>query len=76
RFRQPLHLRFELLDVWAVAGAADKFDEAGQRFLIGIRLLTGAINGVMAARALTHLADLIIAAALDAVVGEMRAAQG
>ncbi|MGO8190132.1 hypothetical protein, partial [Rhizobium leguminosarum] len=49
---------------------------AEQRFLIGIRLLTGAINGVMAARAFTHLADLIIAAALDAVVGEMRASHG
>ncbi|ARO29357.1 glutamate-ammonia-ligase adenylyltransferase [Rhizobium sp. NXC14] len=49
---------------------------AEQRFLIGIRLLTGAINGAMAARAFTHLADLIIAAALDAVVSEMRAAHG
>ncbi|TAW80361.1 bifunctional [glutamine synthetase] adenylyltransferase/[glutamine synthetase]-adenylyl-L-tyrosine phosphorylase, partial [Rhizobium ruizarguesonis] len=49
---------------------------AEQRFLIGIRLLTGAINGVMAARAFTHLADLVIAAALDAVVSEMRAAHG
>jgi glutamate-ammonia-ligase adenylyltransferase len=49
---------------------------AEQRFLIGIRLLTGAINGQMAARAFTHLADLVIAAALDAVIGEMRAAHG
>ena len=49
---------------------------AEQRFLIGIRLLTGAINGAMAARAFTHLADLIIAAALDAVVSEMRTAHG
>lgn len=49
---------------------------AEQRFLIGIRLLTGAINGAMAARAFTHLADLIIAAALDAVTSEMRAAHG
>ncbi|MGO7418402.1 hypothetical protein ACCS64_39860, partial [Rhizobium ruizarguesonis] len=49
---------------------------AEQRFLIGIRLLTGAINGVMAASAFTHLADLVIAAALDAVVSEMRAAHG
>jgi glutamate-ammonia-ligase adenylyltransferase len=49
---------------------------AEQRFLIGIRLLTGAINGAMAARAFTHLADLIISAALDAVVNEMRAAHG
>ncbi|WP_454848774.1 bifunctional [glutamine synthetase] adenylyltransferase/[glutamine synthetase]-adenylyl-L-tyrosine phosphorylase [Rhizobium binxianense] len=49
---------------------------AEQRFLIGIRLLTGAINGQMAARAFTHLADLIIEAALGAVLKEMRAAHG
>ncbi len=47
-----------------------------QRFLIGIRLLTGAINGDMAARAFTHLADLIIEAALDAVMNEIRVAHG
>ncbi len=47
-----------------------------QRFLIGIRLLTGAINGDMAARAFTHLADLIIKAALDAVMNEIRVAHG
>jgi glutamate-ammonia-ligase adenylyltransferase len=47
-----------------------------QRFLIGIRLLTGAINGAMAARAFTHLADLIIDAALDAVMTEIRTAHG
>ncbi|MBW9052942.1 bifunctional [glutamine synthetase] adenylyltransferase/[glutamine synthetase]-adenylyl-L-tyrosine phosphorylase [Rhizobium mesosinicum] len=47
-----------------------------QRFLIGIRLLTGAINGDMAARAFTHLADLIIEAALDAVTNEIRLAHG
>jgi glutamate-ammonia-ligase adenylyltransferase len=47
-----------------------------QRFLIGIRLLTGAINGAMAAHAFTHLADLIVAAALDAVLREIRAAHG
>lgn len=47
-----------------------------QRFLIGIRLLTGTINGAMAARAFTHLADLIIEAALKAVIGEIEAAHG
>lgn len=47
-----------------------------QRFLIGIRLLTGSINGDMAARAFTHLADLIIEAALDAVMKEIRVAHG
>ncbi|MDR7146447.1 bifunctional [glutamine synthetase] adenylyltransferase/[glutamine synthetase]-adenylyl-L-tyrosine phosphorylase [Rhizobium sp. BE258] len=49
---------------------------AEQRFLIGIRLLTGAINGAMAARAFTHLADLIIEAALDGVLKEVEAAHG
>jgi glutamate-ammonia-ligase adenylyltransferase len=47
-----------------------------QRFLIGIRLLTGAIRGAMAGRAFTHLADLIIDAALQAVLKEIRAAHG
>ncbi len=47
-----------------------------QSFLIGIRLLTGAINGDMAARAFTHLADLIIEAALDAVMNEIRVTHG
>ncbi|MGO4439665.1 bifunctional [glutamine synthetase] adenylyltransferase/[glutamine synthetase]-adenylyl-L-tyrosine phosphorylase [Rhizobium sp. RAF56] len=47
-----------------------------QRFLIGIRLLTGAIRGAMAGRAFTHLADLVVEAALDAVMKEIRAAHG
>lgn len=49
---------------------------AEQRFLIGIRLLTGAIGGTQAGRAFTDLADLVIEAALDAVVAEMEAAHG
>ena len=49
---------------------------AEQRFLIGIRLLTGAITGKQAARALTHVADLIVAAALKAVLDEIEAAHG
>ena len=47
-----------------------------QRFLIGIRLLTGVISGSMAARAFTHLADLVIEAAFAAVMTEIRAAHG
>lgn len=47
-----------------------------QRFLIGIRLLTGAIGGAMAARAFTYLADLIVEAAHEAVMKEIRAAHG
>ncbi|MBW9090660.1 bifunctional [glutamine synthetase] adenylyltransferase/[glutamine synthetase]-adenylyl-L-tyrosine phosphorylase [Rhizobium wenxiniae] len=49
---------------------------AEQRFLIGIRLLTGAISGDDAGRAFTHLADLLIDAALEAVKGEIEAAHG
>jgi glutamate-ammonia-ligase adenylyltransferase len=49
---------------------------AEQRFLIGIRLLTGAINGAMAGRAFTHLADLIVEAALNAVLLEIEATHG
>ncbi|WFS01773.1 bifunctional [glutamine synthetase] adenylyltransferase/[glutamine synthetase]-adenylyl-L-tyrosine phosphorylase [Rhizobium tumorigenes] len=49
---------------------------AEQRFLIGIRLLTGAISGEMAGRAFSHLADLVIASALDAVQSEVRLAHG
>ncbi|APG90414.1 bifunctional [glutamine synthetase] adenylyltransferase/[glutamine synthetase]-adenylyl-L-tyrosine phosphorylase [Sinorhizobium americanum] len=49
---------------------------AEQRFLIGIRLLTGTISGLQAGRAFTDLADLIIAAALEAVLAEVRSAHG
>ncbi|MFD1746522.1 bifunctional [glutamine synthetase] adenylyltransferase/[glutamine synthetase]-adenylyl-L-tyrosine phosphorylase [Rhizobium helianthi] len=47
-----------------------------QRFLIGIRLLTGAIDGIKAGRAFTHLADLIITQALQAVQQEIRQVHG
>ncbi|CAN7187099.1 bifunctional [glutamine synthetase] adenylyltransferase/[glutamine synthetase]-adenylyl-L-tyrosine phosphorylase [Rhizobium sp. LjRoot98] len=47
-----------------------------QRFLIGIRLLTGVITGVQAGHAFTDLADLILTAALDAVLREVEAAHG
>ncbi|TPP10459.1 bifunctional [glutamine synthetase] adenylyltransferase/[glutamine synthetase]-adenylyl-L-tyrosine phosphorylase [Rhizobium glycinendophyticum] len=49
---------------------------AEQRFLIGIRLLTGAIGGAQAGRAFTDLADLVIEAALFAVIAEMEVAHG
>jgi [glutamine synthetase] adenylyltransferase / [glutamine synthetase]-adenylyl-L-tyrosine phosphorylase len=47
-----------------------------QRFLIGVRLLTGAINGARAGRALTDLADLILATTLQAVEAEVAAVHG
>jgi len=49
---------------------------AEQRFLIGIRLLTGAIDGSVAGHAFTDLADLLIEQALNAVVAEIEAAHG
>ncbi|MBD8685536.1 MULTISPECIES: bifunctional [glutamine synthetase] adenylyltransferase/[glutamine synthetase]-adenylyl-L-tyrosine phosphorylase [unclassified Rhizobium] len=49
---------------------------AEQRFLIGVRLLTGAIKGDAAGRAFTHLADLVIEAAVKAVMAEMETAHG
>ncbi|MDQ6436907.1 bifunctional [glutamine synthetase] adenylyltransferase/[glutamine synthetase]-adenylyl-L-tyrosine phosphorylase [Mesorhizobium sp. LHD-90] len=39
-----------------------------QKFLIGVRLLAGAIDSPRAGRAFSHLADLSIGAALDAVM--------
>ncbi|MCJ8517290.1 glutamate-ammonia-ligase adenylyltransferase [Pseudorhizobium tarimense] len=49
---------------------------AEQRFLIGIRLLTGAIDGAVAGRAFTDLADLLIEQSLAAVQREIEAAHG
>lgn len=49
---------------------------AEQRFLIGIRLLTEAIDASDASRAFSDLADLVIEAALGAVLDEMQAAHG
>ncbi len=49
---------------------------AEQRFLIGIRLLTGTVDAWQAARAFSDLADLAIEAALNAVADEMELAHG
>ncbi len=49
---------------------------AEQRFLIGIRLLTGSIGGAQAGLAFTDLAGLVIDEALKAVIAEMEAAHG
>lgn len=49
---------------------------AEQRFLIGIRLLTGSIGADAAGRAFTDLADLVIDQAFQAVKQEMQAAHG
>jgi glutamate-ammonia-ligase adenylyltransferase len=47
-----------------------------QKFLIGIRLLTGAISAQTAARAFTDLADLAIGEVLKAVEIELQSAHG
>jgi glutamate-ammonia-ligase adenylyltransferase len=49
---------------------------AEQRFLIGIRLLTGSIGGAQAGHAFTDLAGLVIDEALKAVIAEMETAHG
>jgi glutamate-ammonia-ligase adenylyltransferase len=47
-----------------------------QRFLIGIRLLTGVIDGAETGRALTDLAEILISATLSAVTQEICALHG
>jgi glutamate-ammonia-ligase adenylyltransferase len=49
---------------------------AEQKFLIGIRLLTGAIDATRAGKAFSDLADLTIGAALDAVMAEFALRHG
>ena len=49
---------------------------AEQKFLIGVRLLTGAIDAVRAGKAFSDLADLTIGAALDAVQDEFAIRHG
>ncbi len=49
---------------------------AEQKFLIGIRLLTGAIDATRAGKAFSDLADLTIGAALDAVQEEFALRHG
>ena len=49
---------------------------AEQKFLIGVRLLTGAIDAVRAGKAFSDLADLTIGAALDAVQDEFSIRHG
>ena len=49
---------------------------AEQKLLIGVRLLAGAIDANRAGRAFSHLADLTIGAALEAVVTEFAIRHG
>lgn len=49
---------------------------AEQKFLIGMRLLTGSIDADRAGRAFSHLADLAVDAALQAVIDEFAVRHG
>jgi glutamate-ammonia-ligase adenylyltransferase len=49
---------------------------AEQKFLIGMRLLTGSIDATRAGKAFSDLADLTIGAALDAVIEEFALSHG
>ncbi|OYR11083.1 bifunctional [glutamine synthetase] adenylyltransferase/[glutamine synthetase]-adenylyl-L-tyrosine phosphorylase [Brucella grignonensis] len=69
----------------AFLGAATDFEEvldrlrifaAEHRFLIGIRLLTSAIDGVRAGRAFSDLAELMIGKAFEAVESELQRRHG
>ena len=68
-FLQGVSLYEEVLDRLRVFAAE-------QKFLIGMRLLTGSIDAVRAGKAFSDLADLTIAAALDAVIGEFAQTHG
>lgn len=69
----------------AFLGSASDYEEvldrlrifaAEHRFLIGIRLLTGAIDGVRAGRAFSDLAELMIGKAFEAVETELQCRHG
>lgn len=68
-FLQGATLHEEVLDRLRVFAAE-------QKFLIGMRLLTGSIDATRAGKAFSDLADLTIAAALDAVVEEFAIRHG
>ncbi|MBO6899741.1 MAG: bifunctional [glutamine synthetase] adenylyltransferase/[glutamine synthetase]-adenylyl-L-tyrosine phosphorylase [Rhizobiaceae bacterium] len=68
-FLQGATLHEEILDRLRVFAAE-------QKFLIGMRLLTGAIDSSRAGKAFSDLADLTIAAALDAVMAEFAQRHG
>jgi len=68
-FLQGAELHEEVLDRLRIFAAE-------QKFLIGVRLLTGAIDAVRAGKAFSDLADLTIGVALDAVEREFALRHG
>ena len=68
-FLEGVSLHEEVLDRLRIFAAE-------QKFLIGVRLLTGAIDATRAGKAFSDLADLTIGAALDAVVAEFALRHG
>lgn len=68
-FLEGVTLHEEILDRLRIFAAE-------QKFLIGVRLLTGAIDAVRAGKAFSDLADLTIGAALEAVRSEFALRHG
>jgi len=68
-FLKGLQIYEEILDRLRIFNAE-------QKFLIGVRLLTGAIDPARAGKAFSDLADLTIGAAFDAVLAEFAARHG
>ena len=68
-FLEGVELHEEILDRLRIFSAE-------QKFLIGIRLLTGAIDATRAGKAFSDLADLTIGSALDAVRAEFAVRHG
>jgi glutamate-ammonia-ligase adenylyltransferase len=68
-FLEGVTLHEEILDRLRIFAAE-------QKFLIGVRLLTGAIDAARAGKAFSDLADLTIGAALDAVESEFAVRHG
>lgn len=73
---ERLDLFLEGADYYEIVLDRLRIFNAEQKFLIGIRLLTGAITGTRAAIALSDLADLMICQALRAVEEEVASKHG
>ncbi|MBO6918211.1 MAG: bifunctional [glutamine synthetase] adenylyltransferase/[glutamine synthetase]-adenylyl-L-tyrosine phosphorylase [Rhizobiaceae bacterium] len=71
-----LDLFLEGADYYEIVLDRLRIFNAEQKFLIGVRLLTGAITGTRAAVALSDLADLMICQALRAVEDEVASKHG
>lgn len=73
---QRLHALLEGTTIHEVALDRLRVFAAEQKFLIGVRLLAGSIDAARAGKAFSDLADLTIAAALEAVIAEFEKRHG